>query len=278
MLRDLFYLLTPGQRLIARRLAFLPVDIFEKITGRRKGNIPPRGMIYTGTGNFIRSGKLYLDLFSKYGGLQPNHRVLDVGSGIGRMALPLTGYLTPAGSYEGFDIVSEGVNWCNKNIAAHHPHFRFHLVNLKNDLYSSTGIEASGFVFPYPDGEFDFVFLTSVFTHMLPEEVDNYMKEIARVLKKGGRCFATFFVFGGEKKQDEGQESYFNFRIDKGHYRLLNQRVQSANVAYSFDYIRENLAESNHLQIIQFLPGSWSNTDAQNERADFQDIIVFEKE
>lgn len=41
---------------------------------------------------------------------------------------------------------------------------------------------------------FDFVILTSVFTHMLPHEVDRYLSEIGRVLKPGGKAFITFFL------------------------------------------------------------------------------------
>ena len=53
--------------------------------------------------------KQFIDL----GGLKPEHRVLDIGSGIGRVAIPLTEYLNEKGSYEGFDVVELGVNWCN---------------------------------------------------------------------------------------------------------------------------------------------------------------------
>src|SRR5262249_6440676 len=49
------------------------------------------------------------------------------------------------------------------------------------------------FVFPYADASFDFVFLTSVFTHMLPAEVAQYLREVRRVLRPAGRCPAAFF-------------------------------------------------------------------------------------
>jgi SAM-dependent methyltransferase len=276
MLRKIYYLLNPGQRLMARRLAFLPIDVFEKTFRLRDKHIPPRGMIFTGTGDFIRAGRLYLTLFIKHGGLQPNHRVLDVGSGIGRMALPLGGYLNETGSYEGFDIVQSGVNWCSKNITSRHPNFKFRLVHLKNDLYSLEGNAAEEFSFPYPDNEFDFVFLTSVFTHMVPAEVENYMKEISRVLKPGGHCFATFFVFGDDIPKGSGR-SYFSFPIDHGYFKLLDPRVQSANVAFNLDYIKDTLATGNQLKLHSFVPGYWRDLDKKKESDDFQDIIVFQK-
>ena len=41
-------------------------------------------------------------------GLKPEHRVLDIGCGVGRVALPLTRYLT-SGTYDGFDIVKRWI-------------------------------------------------------------------------------------------------------------------------------------------------------------------------
>ena len=38
------------------------------------------------------------------------------------------------------------------------------------------------------------VYLISVFTHMLPEECENYAQEIMRVLRPGGRCAVTTFL------------------------------------------------------------------------------------
>ena len=76
--------------------------------------------------------------FTKIGGLKPNHRVLDIGSGIGRMAIPLTEHLT-SGSYEGFDIVPTGINWCKENIEKRFPNFKFTLTSISNDLYTESG-------------------------------------------------------------------------------------------------------------------------------------------
>jgi hypothetical protein len=42
------------------------------------------------------------------------------------------------------------------------------------------------------------VHLRSVFTHMGPSEVEHYLGEIARVLKPGARCMATYFLLNRE--------------------------------------------------------------------------------
>jgi len=276
MLRKLYYLLTPAQRLIARRIAFLPVDLFETFTGRRHELVPPRGMIFTGTGDYVKAGQHFLTLFRRFGHLKPHHRVLDVGSGIGRMALPLTGYLSEQGSYEGFDIVETGVNWCQRKISTRYPNFNFRLIHLKNDLYSSTGAEATSFRFPYKDQEFDFIILTSVFTHMLPREVENYLNEISRVLKPGGYCLSTFFLFGNNIPE-ETDDSFFSFPQDHGFYRLLDARVKSANVAFESKYLEKSMIIPTGLVIDQILPGFWRNKTLASQCEDFQDIVIIGK-
>ncbi len=275
MLRSIYYLLNPSLRLQTRRLFFAPFDIWEKLTGRNNPQVPPRGMIFTGGGDFIKAGKRFLEFFIKYGKLESHHRVLDVGSGIGRMAIPLTAFLSKKGSYEGFDIIKTGVKWCRRNITTRYPAFRFQLVDLQNDLYRSEGNKASDFRFPYPDQDFDFVFLTSVFTHMLPEEVENYMKEINRVLKPGGRCFATFFIFSLDSDQ-ENLKPVFDFSVDKNYYRLMDAKVQSANVAYAVNYVTDSLGGKNGFKTEKVVEGWWKGF-GESELADFQDIVIFQK-
>jgi SAM-dependent methyltransferase len=129
------------------------------------------------------------------GDLTPDEAVLEPGCGAGRMAEPLAGYLSEEGSYDGFDIVADAIELCQRNIAPRHPNFRFRHVDVRNLAYNRDGrVSADEFEFPYPAGSFDFAFLTSVFTHMLPPAVRNYLEEIRRTLRPGGRCLMTFFV------------------------------------------------------------------------------------
>src|SRR5215469_3416700 len=160
-----------------RRLFFLPVDLLDKALGRRDPLIPPRWMVFVGGCNF--NDQEFLRYFAELGGLKPGDRVLDVGCGIGRMAVPLTKFLDERGSYEGFDIVPDGITWCQSQITPRFPRFRFTLADIYNGLYNpGGGYRAGDYVFPYPDASFDFVFLFSVFTHMLPADMENYLRQI----------------------------------------------------------------------------------------------------
>lgn len=127
-------------------------------------------------------------------GLQPHHRVLDVGCGIGPLAIGLIPHLT-TGSYDGFDVSAEAIAWCQRHITSRHPRFRFQHADLSNTAYNPQGSSrANGFRFPYSDGEFDFAFLGSVCTHLMPDEVAHYLRELSRVLRPGGRCIISYYL------------------------------------------------------------------------------------
>jgi len=263
-------------RLFARRLFYLPIDLVESITGKRDAMTPPRGMVFVGSGDFKAQGQIMLGQLVKLAGLQPHEQVLDVGSGIGRVAVPLTQYLNREGSYEGIDIVRKGVDWCRRKISKDHPNFRFTHIDLKNDLYNlSTEQEAKGFVFPYVDARFDVVFLFSVFTHMMPDDTANYLHQIARVLKPGGRCLATFFILTDDSKADMMRYKGLQFVHQKGHYALLDPSVKEANVAFEQDWLHKQVSLAG-LQIERNFLGYWPGLDKQ-QTAGFQDMLLFRK-
>ena len=274
--RKLYYMLSPRLRRFARRMYFLPIDFYEKVTGKRDSITPPKGKIYIGSGDFLAQGRRLLDMLIKHGKIKPNHRVLDVGCGIGRVAIPLTNYLSSEGSYEGFDIVKDGIKWCERKISPNHQNFNFVHINLKNNLYNlSTKQEAKNFEFPYQNNEFDLVFLFSVFTHMLPEDVDSYLGQIARVLKKGGVCLATFFVYNKESERLMRQNDGLQFKYDLGNYLLIDKKVKEANVAFREDFLKE-LVSKNGLKIDGFHYGYWPGR-SKTESVDFQDVLILSK-
>ena len=252
IIRKVYYALPVKFRYLVRRIMYLPSDIFRD----KNELVPPKGMIFTGRGNYRKAGEETFGHFSKYGSITPQSYILDIGSGIGRMAVPFTKYLDDTGRYEGFDIVKMGVDWCTKNISSKYPNFTFKHIELKNDLYNlSTDKEASGLRFPYPDNHFDFVFLTSVFTHMLPKDVEHYISEIKRVLKPGKRCFATFFILDEHSEASMITNGSKSFGHHFGNYSLMDKKVKEANVAYQKDYIFE-LLKSHVLELINFFRDS----------------------
>jgi SAM-dependent methyltransferase len=238
--------------------------------------MPPKSMIFVGGGDFKKIGEEFKEYFIELGGLRPEDHVLDVGSGIGRMAIPLTSYLATTGEYRGVDIVRPGIDWCRRRISRRYPNFVFLHSDIYNKLYNAGGrVAARDYRFPFEDGYFDFVFLTSVFTHMLRSDVENYLCQISRVLKPGGRVFMTFFLLNQDSEAFlVAGRSTQNFIFDLGDCKTVDESNPEAAIAYRED-VMISLLEKAGLAIRQPIRyGSWSG---RPEFLSYQDIVVATK-
>lgn len=274
--RKLFYFFNPKQRFIIRKLYYFPSLINDWFSKKSETPIPPKALIFTGRGDFIAMGKQYVEKFQRLANLKPSNNVLDVGCGIGRIAIPLSNYLSSSGSYKGFDVVDIGIKWLKKNIQSKHPNFRFDYIPLKNDLYNEKADQnANDFTFPYENNTFDFVCLISVFTHMQPEAVKNYLIQISRVMNNEAKCFATFFILDNENfdLQNKSDEPFFNHHFDN--FSLHDLKVKDANIAFRFEFLKV-LIENAGLEIESKHKGWWPGRD-KNSCEDFQDILILKK-
>ena len=207
--------------------------------------------------------------------LQPQERVLDIGCGIGRMAVPLTQYLSDAGSYLGIDIVKPGIAWCERNISSVYPNFNFRHLDLRHPLYNPEGpVSAADFRFPFADDSFDFICLTSVITHIDSAVLMNYAREIARLLAPGGRCFTTAFLVNPPTREKlrcgDGR-----IAIDpeqEGPEFHADPAAPMAAVAYNEDFLLEKFLRFGRRRLRKPVYGCWSG----RQSAVFQDICIFE--
>jgi ubiquinone/menaquinone biosynthesis C-methylase UbiE len=257
------------------------VDAIDSLFNRRSDLTPPCSLRIQ-TGPFIdakyyeANGEEFFGYFKSLCKLQPKHQVLDIGCGWGQLAGPLSRYMDANGTYEGFDIVREMIEWCAENISLRYENFHFHFADVFNKHYNPKGrTKASDYRFPYDDRVFDFVFLKSVFTHMLPEDMGNYLSEISRVLKKSGKCLASYFLLNKEslKLMDSGDSSLSFCCV------MRDCRVNDANnpefaVAYDEEYVRA-LFNTVGLKIQEPVSyGSWCRRKAY---LSYQDIVVASK-
>ncbi len=274
--RKLFYLLPQSWRPAVRRLYYLPIDLWDLLLGRRDAFTPPKGKNFVGSGDFKSEGELTMKYLIEWGGLKPSDRVLEVGSGIGRKAVPLMSFINDNGSYDGFDIVKDGIQWCKKKITTHRKNFNFIHADIYNDLYNKAGkIKSQEYIFPYKDAQFDFVFLTSVFTHMTDGEVLHYLSEIQRVLRPNGTLFITWFIWNEltELNEKDGVTDK-NFPYSLGHYRLMDKAVEAANVAYNEEWLRKIYLQNNFAITEPIRYGWWRGIAKDN---DYQDTIIAKK-
>jgi SAM-dependent methyltransferase len=205
-------------------------------------------------------------------GLRREDRLLDIGSGIGNLAIGLLDYLH--GRYEGIEIYPEAVAWCQRSITPAHPAFKFHHADLFSRAYNPHGrAVAAQYVFPFDDALFDVVFLGSVFTHLLPDAVRQYVKEISRMLAPQGTCVASCFLLNDESRAgiDAGR-SFMSFPpAAPATHRVHDASIPEAAVALDEIYMRQVLADAG-LAIREIRRGVW-----HNGVADDQDVITATK-
>ncbi len=202
-------------------------------------------------------------------------RVLDLGSGCGRLAIPLTNILSPGGEYVGLEPIERFVRWCSKEISSRFPNFTFEHCDLYNGLYNSTGtIRPESFTFPFENGAFDLVVATSVFTHLLPNAVENYARECSRVLACGGRLFASFFLL---ENGTVGVNAGLNFSsvLEPHIARVVDIAVPEKAVAYTSEWLLHVFGKSAMRLVPPIRWGCWTGRQPAYSG---QDVLIFERE
>lgn len=260
--------------------ALPPEDIaFAELLRVTRGNrflpVPPPEHNFVGDGDFIVIGCEFLRHFVELGGLRPHDRVLEIGCGLGRMAVPLTQFLqAPTGRYTGFDVVAEGIAWARANISRAYSNFDFRHLDFRNELYNPDGrLDAGNMALPFADGSVDFLFMTSVVTHLDADYTTFYLREAARLLAPQGRLFVTAFLLDeiNTTLARNGRARPAFDLADPGPAQISDRAHPMAAVAFDHDWFLEQAAGFGlHLaRPIGF--GHWSGRQAEN----FQDICVF---
>jgi SAM-dependent methyltransferase len=261
---------------VGRFIYHLPEEIRRTLRGDRNPMVPPMWRVFTGRGDFLAVGREFVGHYKTLGGLKPEHSVLEVGCGMGRMAVALTEYLSQDARYEGLDIVPDGIRWCASRITPRHPKFRFTLADVRNDLYRKrSGQEPERYRFPYPDASFDFVTLGSVFTHMGPAAIRNYLSEIGRVLKPGGTCLITWYVLDeASLRLIAENRSRLAFRHHEGPLWSVDPKHPEHDTAFEYAWIMDAYRDAGLTPepVIHF--GYWSG---RSEWLSAQDIVVAHK-
>jgi SAM-dependent methyltransferase len=235
--------------------------------------------------DWFRWGEEWSCILRIYGGLRSHSNVLEIGCGLGRIAFPLRYALSGGGTYDGFDIAAEKVEFLRRTFAPAYPNFRFQRADVYNTYYNPSGaIAADRYVFPYADESFDVVYAASVFTHMLPRGVAAYLRQSARVLRPTGRCVFSFFLLDHYRRglprplgfarsgfsfdhQLEGHDSDFAIGVPENPEEMCAYRLS----------LVERLAAEVGLQLARpALPGMWSG--AFDSWVGSQDVIVLQRD
>jgi SAM-dependent methyltransferase len=240
---------------------------------------PSPDRIFTGDLNdltgFRQNGIDALRSLVQLASVGPNSRVLEIGSGIGRVALPLTQWLS-TGSYVGVEVVMEGVAWCHEFIARTYSNFQFIHLDIHNEFYNPTGRGSVADVGrPFDDAAFDIVFLNSVFTHPALEDTVAYLSEIARVLAADGRLWGSWFLvdkeIGAAVLDMSDSRVPLGWTDGNGVY-YSNDRKSTNAVAYDEELAYSLLTDAG-FQIRSSSKGDWLS-DRPRIDGGLQDLII----
>jgi len=262
--------------LVPRRVKYtLLADCIELVLARTHfldgADEPPSFMDYSG-GGFVPIGNHLVQLMMARAGLADGMVVVDIGCGIGRMAVAMSKRLREI-RYVGFDVVKYGILWCRKRFSAL-PGYRFVHANIFNTFYNPRGSEAgSSYRFPVSDSTADFVCATSVFTHMPASEVTHYLRETSRCMKRGAKAYFTAFILDQESRgQIEANLTLLTFRRERQGAYVETPDEPDLAVAYDGSAFEAMVVRSG-LEVVAFYPGNWRKLPYE----DFQDAYVLAK-
>ena len=184
------------------RVAVNAFDVLPRLVFPEFRALPPNHLrIRVGVGNRILNNQTHFLLHARdfwmfvfsEGIATMDADILDIGVGCGRWAHWLRDYNFRGrrftGSYVGVDIDEEAIAWCQKNYDAER--FRFYVSSDTSVSYNHTAGGQSVYRIPLADGSFDLVFSNSLLTHLLENELENYLREVLPA-SESRRCHDAF--------------------------------------------------------------------------------------
>jgi ubiquinone/menaquinone biosynthesis C-methylase UbiE len=141
-------------------------------------------------------------------GLCPEHTLVDVGCGSGRLPFSLRRYLT--GRFVGTDVLGDALAYAREKCGRADWEF----------------IENFDPTIPVADDSADFVTFFSVFTHLLDEDIFRFLADARRVLKPGGRVVFSFLDF-----ECESHWTIFEATLaDRNPARVINKFISKGAI------------------------------------------------
>lgn len=219
---------------------------------------------------FDELGNLFAAELIRLADIEATSQVLEIGCGVGRNAFGLATVLNQGG-FKGVDIDLPSIEGASNNRFLRKHGFDFTFIDVKNAEYNPDGThKASEFTFPFEQGSLDVVFLVSVVTHILPDDLEHYVQEIARMLKPGGRIVFTTFLMDEATEFDGRPFSYGSWP-----WRSTNEDIPEICVGYYLDYLDDLLIKSGFERKVEPALSIKRGLGSGNHTTGFgQDIVV----
>lgn len=160
--------------------------------------------------------------------------VLDFGCGCGRIGRQFIQQKPRPERYEGLDLHAGMIRWASENLAPQAPGFRFAHHDVFYPGFNPGDDKPMHERLPFGDAEFSFIVSISVFTHLIQDQAEAYLAEMARVLEPGGVLLCTWFLF---EKRD------FPMMQEHQNTLFINEHDVRNAVIYDRDWVRAAAAE-----------------------------------
>jgi SAM-dependent methyltransferase len=170
----------------------------------------------------------------KAGTLTFDSHIVDIGCGCGRFphALWRFGF---SGRYDGIDVDREMISWCESFFDQEI--YRFHFANVYSNVYNPEG-ERESYRLPVDDGAADLVIGQSLLTHLLEDDLRNYVFESARALAAGGHMDMGVFCLEDMRDLDL-LGGRWRFPHSVGSARVQSTEYPEAAVAYEKAFLTD---------------------------------------
>jgi SAM-dependent methyltransferase len=144
------------------------------------------------------------------------NKILDIGCGPGRLALGLINNNASIEKYVGVDVNKTAVDWCSSNLTTLNGNYEFFYLNKYNARYASSNSTENSSYFDIDafKNKYDLVYLYSVFSHLVPDDLIEYLNVFKNLLEPNGVVYTTIFVGNAVDTYEENPThlDFLNFK------------------------------------------------------------------
>jgi SAM-dependent methyltransferase len=222
---------------------------------------------------FISIGDDLVTQIQTLAGLQRDFSLIDIGSGYGRLAHALLrqGF---SGKYIGLEILKRHVTWCQENLSR--ASISFQHLDVYNSRYNPSGtIRAEAVKLDELVNKGDLIVLTSVFTHMMPTKIENYIDCFSRMVLPGGSVCATFFLLNESRRElIEKKQSGLSFPFQLTDFSLYHNEHDPLHAIAFDESWAIALIQKKGMIVKKIQHGYWCEGSRANT-SQYQDFVVF---
>ena len=173
---------------------------------------------------YVKYAEGSVKLLEKWAGASRESKILDIGSGPGRLLIGMQSRWGGVERYCGMDVSSESIQWAQQYLADGE-RIEFVQLDILSERYNPKGRGLrKGFDFPTGATSYNVAVLFSVFSHMWLRDITVYLRALHNVLSGDGKVFCTLFVEEDVPDEQENPSDYLAnwsgplhcIRIDKG--------------------------------------------------------------